>query len=347
MIGHLNDSQYDIINTANSSVLDKSLGRPSTRDDILFIMYGVLVPLVVFFGYVGNVMTVVVLQKKTMKPITSIYLQALVFSDIAFITCAFIALSMPILLATCLDPDIGLNVFNTRGYIAINFFLMTSLLCNEYILVLVSIDRYVCVCHSQKHTQIFSRTKVILSIIGVVCFSAIYNIPRIVAVKIEVSPCSNTSASVTCYSVLMTEFGESFLYQKVYAVWIYAVVNFVIPLMVIVNLNIPIVRKLWRKQIKCKRLGMRRNSAKDHVTLVLILIMAIFALIQTLGFINQVYYTYSLEDSHSTTYLVDVVNVLYVINSSINFIIYIAIGEKFRTTFSQLVQARCIKKTGQ
>ncbi|XP_033759176.1 FMRFamide receptor-like [Pecten maximus] len=336
---HLNSSEYHLF---NNSFREESVGRPSLYDDIIFIMYGVVVPLVVAFGYVGNILTAVVLKKKTMKPITSIYLQALVLSDIAFITCAFVALSVPILLAVCLNPDIGLNVFNTRGYIVINFFLMTSQLCNEYILVLVSIDRYVCVCHSQMHARIFSRFKVRVSIFGVLFFSALYNIPRILAVKIEESPCYNSSSTVTCYSVYLTEFGESFFYQKVYAVWIYAGINFVIPIMVLLNLNIFIVRKLMRKRLKRKRLGLRRNSAKDHVTLVLILIMTIFTLIQTLGFINQVYYMYTFEDSHTRTYLVDIVNVLYVINSSINFIIYIVIGEKFRGTFSQLVKSKCI-----
>ncbi|XP_060066099.1 FMRFamide receptor-like [Ylistrum balloti] len=339
MAYHPNISENDLI---DNSTEGRSLGRSSSYDDVLFIMYGVIVPLVVVFGYVGNIMTAVVLRKQTMSPIAYLFLQALVLSDIFFITCAFMALSMPVLLGVWVDLDFGLNVFNTLGYTTINYLLMTSQLCNEYILVLVSIDRYVCVCHPMTHAQLFTKFRVLVSIVGVLCFSTIYNIPRIVAVKIKESPCLDSRR--TCYSVYLSEIGESFLYQKMYAVWIYAVINFVIPILVLFLLNILVVRKLMRKQFKRRRLGLRKNSAKDRVTITLVLIMTIFALIQTLGFINQIHYVYMFDDSHdhTRTYLVDVVNVLYVVNSSINFIIYIAVGKTFRANFSQLIPFRCI-----
>ncbi|XP_021365480.1 G-protein coupled receptor daf-37-like [Mizuhopecten yessoensis] len=299
-------------------------------------MYGILLPVVVFFGYLGNILTAIVLWKKEMASTNNILLRALVLSDIVMITTIFIVLSLPFLLTKLIDNEEATAAIFIHGHSTLNYLVMTSQQCNEYILVFLSAERYFAVCHPLKYVNFTSKGKTIALLCGVICCSIAYNIPRILAFTVHKASCVNENSSFTCYTLLYTDFGSGYFYQEVYSIWLYSAIYFVIPLAILLILNILIIKELAKMWNIRKRLGVVNspNAKKDSITLSLVLIMVVFGVVQTLGFFNQ--FPNILDDGIDQDMFIKCVNVLYVINSSINFLIYVVVGKKFRKNVSDL-----------
>ncbi|XP_021345153.1 FMRFamide receptor-like [Mizuhopecten yessoensis] len=208
------------ISGINKNESDTFLHPLPFYSSLRFVVYGILIPIVVVVGNLGNILTAIVLWSKEMASTTNLFLRALVLSDIAIIT--------------------------------------------------------------------------------------------------------------------LTSFGRSSFYMEVYTVWMYAAVYFAIPLTMLMTLNVLILIELKRMQIRRKRMGTepRAMSEKANITKTIVLIVAVFTFVQTLGFISQL--DYWINDYDQTHLLGTVVNFLYVVNSSINFVIYIAMGKKFRQNFLAL-----------
>ncbi|OWF34531.1 FMRFamide receptor [Mizuhopecten yessoensis] len=290
------------------------------------VAYGILIPVAVGVGYVGNILTAIVLWSKEMASTTNLFLRALVLSDIALITSAL--LLTPGLVISSGDPET--NELWPQGLSTLKFLMMTSQLCNVYILVFVSVERFFAICLPFKHLYLHTRRNVLLSIFINVLFSVLFNIPRLFVLDVRQAQCTGVNSTRPCFIYEWTVFGESSFYQDVYALWMYVLVYFAIPLTVLLTLNILIVKELKRMEIRLVRIGAENNnvtSEKVNITKTIVLICAVFTLVQTLGFISQLEYWILNREGRV---LLVIVNFLYVVNSSINFAIYIVIGKKFR-----------------
>ncbi|XP_033759493.1 G-protein coupled receptor daf-37-like [Pecten maximus] len=300
-----------------------------------FVLYGIIFPVIVTFGYLGNILTAIVLWKKEMASTNNILLRALVLSDIAMITTGLVALSCPMLLTKALDFDLVVNVLNSLAFSTINYLMMTSQQFNVYVLVSISVERYIAVCHPLSYANYKSRGRTIALLCGIICCSVVYNIPRLLATTVDPTTCINANSSFTCYEIVYTEFGEGYFYQEVYSVWIYGATYFVIPLAVLLIMNIFIIKELTKMRNIRRNLGVvnSSNAQKDSISQSLVIIMSVFGVVQTLGFFNQ--FPNLMSDGIDKDHYRMIVNTLYAINSSINILIYVAVGKKFRRNVTE------------
>ncbi|XP_021365513.1 FMRFamide receptor-like [Mizuhopecten yessoensis] len=327
---------FNVTESLDVEMSNKTVDTGPAQEDLEFITYGIFVPVVMTFGYIGNIITAIVLWKKEMASITNLFLRALVVSDIALVTFASIALSLPTLVSKLVHRDLGFHVLLPHGFKTIDYLALTSQLCNEYILVFVSIERYIAICHPMKHIYIHSRKKVLYSIAGIICFALCYNVPRIISTEIQLTSCFDESYPLDCYVIKLSDFGNGFFYKSVYVVWMYTVIYFGIPLLSLLSLNILILRKL--SKMRSRRRSLEACSSrvkKENTTILIVIIVIVFTICQTLGLFNQFQFLINKEKANASvqTNLTVIINFLYVMNSSINFIIYICVGKKFRRTF--------------
>ncbi|XP_069122380.1 G-protein coupled receptor daf-37-like [Argopecten irradians] len=265
-----------------------------------------------------------------MASTNNLLLRALVISDITMITTGLVALSCPLLLLKVFDFDFVINVLSSLAFSTINYLMMTSQQFNVYILMFISVERFTAVCHPLKYANYRSRGKTIALICGIISCSMVYNIPRLIASTVQPNTCVNVNSSLTCYEIVYTEFGETYFYQEIYGVWMYGAMYFVIPLLVLLIMNIFIIKELARMGNIRKNLGVANSASakKDSISLSLVIIMTVFGAVQTLGFFNQFPDLISAGINKDLYRMI--VNTLYAINSSINILIYVAVGKKFR-----------------
>ncbi|GFO10380.1 peptide receptor gpcr [Plakobranchus ocellatus] len=69
----------EISQGVNGSYADPGLNETNLL--VVFILWGVLLPLVAVFGVVGNVLTILVLWRREMNSTTILYLRGLVITD--------------------------------------------------------------------------------------------------------------------------------------------------------------------------------------------------------------------------------------------------------------------------
>ena len=99
-----------------------------------------------------------------------------------------------------------------------------------YLVVLVSLERYMMLCQCEKAKHFCTPTKIKLYIIGISVFSLGFNFPYFFATKWSTSASNETS-------FLRTDFSCRWTYQVVYATSLTLIVRQVVPLIFILTTN--------------------------------------------------------------------------------------------------------------
>lgn len=106
------------------------------------------------------------------------------------------------------------------------------------LLVLVSMDRYLMLCHQRKAIKICT-TKLMKMYIGCIyIFSFISNIPRVFEHRLE------SSQDGTSTQVMKTDLGCSYAFQMIYIIGITMVIRLIIPIILLAFSNIQLLRKV-------------------------------------------------------------------------------------------------------
>ncbi|XP_052768148.1 FMRFamide receptor-like [Mya arenaria] len=314
--------------------VNMSYGDEYIQDDdaktarLMFIFWGVIVPIIGVIGFIGNILTIVVLFRREMKSTTVYFLRTLVVTDTGIIVGCILGLS--IISITQLNPDMWrfTDVVYPHIYTPINYIVMTLQFINVWVTVAVSVERYIAICHPFRAVKFCNKKNAFL-VIGIIsCVAIFYNIPRCFATM--VTPCD---AWHQCFSIITTTFGKSEFYEKYYTVYFYLMLIYIVPLVLLGILNTLLILELMRMR-KRRTVGNIQENSETNMSIVLILIVVVFILCQTPGLVAQFWF---LGESVLLQWLC-VSNTLFAFNSSVNFLIYTAVGRKFRKVLLKTFQ---------
>lgn len=322
--------------TANATASVNGSGTfamdPDADNTVGFWLNGVGITIIGVMGIFGNIASIRVLSHKQMKSSVNFILIALASSDLMLIVTSILMFAW-----TTIYPYNGYM----KDYFYIYFPHMARIIfplaliaqtISVYMTFLISLERYIAVCHPLKARSFCTHARTRLSIIFTVVVSIIYNLPKFFDTKLIERTGDDGSA---IYFVGASDFRKNELYLTVYIHWLYFIFMNLIPLSGITFFNIMIYRQV--QVVNRSRMKLTSKELQDiKLTTMLFCVVIVFlscnfpaVLINILEVFLNIYHDR----------LTKLSNFLVTFNSSVNFIIYVWLVRKFRVIFIQQLKA--------
>lgn len=314
--------------TSNGTLSAPQLAQLNLLD---FWMNGVITNLVVILGLIGNLLTIVILRKRTMRSSTNFYLLALAAWDSIVLLCTAFLIGIHALPA--------MSYYRTHAYAYIVSYLYPVALIAQtatiWLTVSFTVERYIAVCHPLKAASMCTISRAKIVIIGVSLGSTLYNIPR----WFDFRPNTVFNPATNASEVLLerTEFSKNDIYRQIYFSWLYVPIMCIVPLLVLSILNFFLIVAVRRSRRQRKTMNVRQ-SREINVTTMLVTIVVVFIFCQVPALVYNI--AFAINDMYVNSDFTFMVfshcrNFLVCLNSAVNFILYCAIGQNFRKTFLQ------------
>lgn len=335
-----------VMNNSSSSSFDNSTYSDREMIHKLDKMCnGVIIPVLCAFGFVGNILNVIIFtQKKSSKILdeveycTTICLVALAISDMMFCFTTFPIAFLPA--KWVFDNTEFMLYYKMYNTAIISTFIMSSTLMT----VLTAMMRYFAICHPFRSRQCITIRSTITAIVIAYLISFAFNIPKLWRFKT-----TSLNNCLMIENLVLVKTGD--LHKDKTFVYAYKILwaifgNF-IPLIVLIYCNIRLIKALhMSKQLHLlhSRDDTSCLSAHRRINITLITIIILFFILVAPSEITKfIFYIMKEHDPEKYTYTFQVVsivtNTLQSINFSVNFILYYVIIAPFRKTLHEFVCA--------
>ena len=304
-------------------VCNASFSEPS---DLNFYLNGVSTAVVVMLGILGNAMAVVVLTRRTMRSSTNVFLTALAGWD-----SLVLLVVMPLICLIELSEPFRQHAF---PYVVAYLYplALAAQTATVWLTVSFTVERYIAVCHPLKAASMCSIPRARLVVLTISVVALLYNVPR----WLEYSIITYTDPfNQTCITFGGTPLAKDSIYHKIYFGWLYFLIMCFIPLCSLTILNFFLIRAVRRSKAERKSMNVR-ESRENNVTIMLVSVVIVFIICQVPALIYNMAYSIDMPKvlrSHRWEVLSAFRNFLVTLNSAVNFILYCALGQKFRRTF--------------
>ena len=174
------------------------------------------------------------------------------------------------------------------------------------------------------------------AVIFIFVTAVLYNIPRYFEFEVYLNPNTRT------YDIDKTALAMNVVYRYLYNLILYALCLFFIPLLLLIYLNVRLVWALQRGKKQWETLQFRQRK-EQNLTVIPLSIVLVFFFCGTPSLVVNMIDSmdpYSLGKSSFIIFMV-VANLLVVLNSACNFIIYCLLGKKFRSQLVDMCKCRC------
>lgn len=291
-----------------------------------FWICGVLLNLVGLLGILGNILSMVILSRPQMRSSINYLLIGLARCDTILILTSMLLFGIP-----TIYPYTG-YLFFYYYYIfpRISPYIFPIAMCAQtasiYLTFTVTLERFVAVCHPLRARALCTYGRAKLYVIGCCVFAVLYNMPRFLEVNVQEYQYDEVTF---VYCVAASELRSNAEYIKIYIHWLYLIFMYILPFINLAILNALIYNQVRKANRERQRLS-RTEKREIGLATMLLCVVFVFFLCNVLAMITNI-----LEAFYDTIndYLVTTSNLLVTINSSVNFIIYVIFGEKFKRIF--------------
>ncbi|ULU06636.1 hypothetical protein L3Y34_018456 [Caenorhabditis briggsae] len=348
----------DLTPTTASGVPDECGLEPHEFLEVKFFLISVVGTLIGLFGLFGNATTALILTRPSMRNPNNLFLTALAVFDSCLLITAFFIYAMEYIIEYTAAFDLYVAWLTyLRFAFALSHISQTG---SVYITVAVTIERYLAVCHPKRSKMMCGPGGAAWTILGVTTFAVVFNCTKFFELQVTVNPNCPDGSNWQSYILLPSAMASNPIYQQVYSLWVTNVVMVFFPFLTLLLFNAIIAYTIRQSLEKYDFHNQKsvvaalsasvnlprniagissRNELKEksrEATLVLVIIVFIFLGCNFWGFVltllerimgqetlmgdHHVFYTFSRE----------AINFLAIINSSINFVIYLLFGKDFR-----------------
>ncbi|CAG5118254.1 unnamed protein product [Candidula unifasciata] len=296
----------------------------------------IVINLICVFGIVGNSINILVLCKHGFQETTNIILVALAASDLLF--CIILPMTRLKCIVSQFDPGfaVTLNTFVTVYLLMPKYVCYATSLC--YVTV-IAVERLVAVFFPFKVSRIFNRALVKTIVVSVPNVAIVALIPTFLALTF--SWIFYADLDQTLAVVRYTKFYLDHKDFLDYYAWVGLNYFFCVSSIVITSVCcIAIGIKLHQAAVKRETMTLRSSGYDVRVVRMLVTICVVF-LVVTIP--NVGLFSYFVPNFIFTSTLHKLIDnfcaILYAINSSANFLVYVTMSKKFARTYKSLLCA--------
>ncbi len=333
----------------NQSVPEPAVNQNESNADqdcskVVFIVYVPIFGTICLFGILGNALSFVVLQWEKRNRVATFLLQVLATADNLFLITSGFTLMFPAL--TLYYEDISGAYESALPYIQVYIWPLVAVtqFGTVWMTVLIAANRYIAICRPFQAYKLCTMTKVKIQVGLVAAFAILYNIPKFGEMKLEYEKSSvdNVTKTIGVHAT-ETDMKLSYTYNIMYESAMYCIFVFLGPLLIMVILNVLIVRELLAAQARLRKrqIPIAGEEEENNITLVMVIIMAIFIVTQAPAFVNILYgilnpNAYACKKPYY--YYFHISNILVCANSSTNFVVYCLFRKQFRERISNFCE---------
>lgn len=324
-------SPYD--NTCNINIGEEPLR--TTR----FYVCRVFLPIVLIAGGVGNPLNILVLWKtKVLMGVSYVYMRWLAVADF----CEVVLWSVFLVTLHCV-PSTSRSVHLARFYAHVYQPVFNAVACaSNHIVMAMTIDRYLAICHPLKALRIRTRTVAMTAIAIIYTYAFIFHVPFIFDFYVESR--TDPATNQTYYNAFWNrDIHKYFFYSTVWP-WIAETINKFIPVTTVVILNSLILRGQQRSRKRRITLTSKRTSTDEllkrwtmeerHLAALLVSVSIIFVVCtipQALLIILTRMISRDILDSTAWFPVFrEIANLLEAVNFAANFYVYSLTNASFR-----------------
>ncbi|RUS82540.1 hypothetical protein EGW08_009712 [Elysia chlorotica] len=327
-------------------------------------IHGYLAVAVCMFGIISNLLNIIVLTRKHMRSPTNFILTALAIADI-------LTMSPYVVMATYFyiiyEPLCEEGDRHTKPWMYFilfhNLWIVTCHMMAMWLTVSLAVFRYIFVCRHQVAATLCSMERARLTVLIVVIGSVVSCIPNCFLYQIRDAFSNETrylsgmppvryppgTERPSCFYVYPSNFAMGHPEYVNFVRWLYGVVIKVLPCIVLAYLSMLLI--IAMQQAKKRRARLLNNisrviehdSSSEHnrTTKMLVAVVLCFVItelpqgvIAWISAVDEVFF------KNVYVQLGDFMDILVLINSAVNFILYCIMSQQFRNTFKSLFVAK-------
>lgn len=327
-----NNDNYNWPEYCEPLAINSTLAEIDQDEDVLFhfVTYGILLNSIGVFGIFGNIISMIILSRPQMKSSINYLLIGLARCDTVLIITSMLLFGLP-------------SIYSGTGYLFVYYYRIYPLIApiiypigmisqtiSVYLTLTVTLERFVAVCHPLRARSLCTCGRARFYVVLIIVFSILYNITRFW--EVTVRECVHNQYNVLIYRVHPSNLRNNHLYISIYIHWMYLVFMYFIPFSFLAILNTAIYRQVRRANQERQRLS-RLQKKEIGLATMLLCVVVVFLICNAMALVSNV-----LEAFYGKTIdcLVETGNLMVTINSSVNFVIYVIFGEKFKRLFLKL-----------
>ncbi|XP_050663675.1 FMRFamide receptor-like [Leptidea sinapis] len=305
-----------------------------------FVVHGVLLNGIGAAGLLGNALAVLVLSRPQMRSSINCLLVGLAACDTLLILTSLLLFGL-----TAVYPYTGhlrYYYYHICPHITPYVYPLANAAqtMSVYLTLIVTVERWVAVCHPFRAKSLCTSSRARWYVLGTALFALVYNAPKLFEAEV-VAEGAPGGEVVYCVQADMSFRTDT--YVAIYIHWMYLLVMYIVPFSALAALNACIVRQVRRAQAERARLSRVQRRELGLATMLLVVVL-VFFICNLLPLVTNAFEVFLGDEFDHLDPLVKTSNLMVTINSSVNFLIYVIFGEKFKRVFLKMFCAGRVRR---